>query len=188
MTDKLTFTALALEQFIPNSFNLTYDCFVGPCSGFKHLGIIHNYNFVEDSTIILYSENDAQIHWANLLLEEWSGNLYQLWGLVRDYTNDTTYTLSFPPIMDNNQINSVYLDQIYSEYGLDMELLMEQWQRMKKFKWLILKNSDSLIELINHDSYKGVYIFDDSNQFASTIDQINVPVVLETKSGITLYK
>ena len=181
-----SFSAITLEKFIPNSFNLTYDCFVGPCLGFKHLGIIHNYNFVEDSTIILYSDSDAQLNWSKFLYEEWSGNLYQLWGMLQDYLNDTKTDLIFPPIMENKQINSVYLDQIYSEYGIDMDLLMEQWHRIKKFKWLFSKGTDTLVQQINHDCYKGLYLYDPENKLTNITSEINAPVVLENKDTVSL--
>jgi hypothetical protein len=181
-----SFSALALETFIPNSFNLTYDCFIGPCQGFKHIGVVHNYNFVENSTIILYSNNVTQINWARLLVKEWSGNLYQLWPLIRDFANDVNAHVSFPPIMDNLQINSVYLDQIYSEYGLDMDLLMEQWQRMKKFNWIFLEDTANLADLVNKTSNHSVYVYNDQNQF--DIVAINEPTVIETKNSISLQK
>lgn len=182
----LEFSALSLETFIPNSFNLTYDCFVGPCQGFKHLGIIHNYDFSENSTVILYSDNNAQIEWTKTLLSEWTGNLYQLWGLVKEYKRHSGAILKFPPIMENQQINSVYLDQFYSEYGIDMDLLMEQWHRIKKFKWIFISNIENVVDEINKVSTTGVYIYDNQNQIK--LDRLIVPAVVEITETVKLVQ
>ena len=183
-----SFSALTLETFIPNSLNLTYDCFVGPCQGFKHLGIIHNYNFVEDSTIILYSDSDAQLNWCKFLYEEWSGNLYQLWGMLQDYLNDIKTNLIFPPVMENKQINSVYLDQIYSEYGLDMDLLMEQWHRIKKFKWIFVKGSDNLLDLAQQNCKHALYLYDNQNELAELLETLEKNIVVDNNDKVILQQ
>ena len=184
-----SFSALALETFIPNSFNLTYDCFVGPCVGFKHIGIIHNYNFVNNSTIILYSDNDTQLNWCKMLHQKWTGNLYQLWGMLQDYISHTNSVLNFPPIMENKQINSVYLDQIYSEYGLDMDLLMEKWRRIQRFKWIFLKdNNDMLLKSIQENSKHALYLYDDQNKLKNLMNTLNKDIVIENNIGVRKHQ
>ena len=124
------FSAYNNEILYNNLPDLTYDCLVGPASGYLTWYYLVNYNFADNTEVMVIDVNDHALNFQSWFLNNFDPELDISW---EEWINKFTQQYDQP--LDHTLDDSKFVDSCNKHWEEIYPVLREKWKYIKNYKF-----------------------------------------------------